>query len=772
MMKKTLKCIISIVMVLSIILSTMAVISAAPEIEEKYLSDMRLVYADSYSEAKQMVSESKLEGYEVLDRNLNSNSGEVGVWLVYKTTTDINDAITDVAVMQTGGGYKAGNYQQLIDGSRDKYIELGEIYLEAIEYFADAYAEGDFLAQSAYRQLNLYKGFDDYEEEPLGDLFIDAHLSEYDLATLFVQGNRRILDNIRALLAMGVSYNEDGKYYLEKVSDSAKKMNANPDVFKKKGYNELAEVIALNIKSFRDMFEELSAYESELNYEDDVLTDIEIRYSEYKALADMMRRVNYLDGKSLYEFCANYSINNSDYSSVYPLVDALNDGQIAMTKVSRYYDVIRYSMTEAPVELIDSEISKLEEVYGNASIDAYLGVDREIYDETFALTNRAYRADAYSNGNSLTEALFGDASWLLTRSKISSGAINVGLSVWSITKASGRMSTQASIKNAMLAAQSYGQLVGEAINALVGESVNMVTLLEVFGPSRPVYSVVYDVINDVDKNALDTDATLNEMCDILLNMTCCKALKMTNEARAACKLMAQGAEKTDKVVVASAFDGSQIASSFASALKVGMYFSGSVVSAINAITAYNRVYDHYHPKYDDIPTTMIDLVSTPEGNRYAKYKVVYEVKAQKDGGYAPADLNAFKGERWNALYYTKSAHAGNPLIAEFEFSDRDNRASEGYSAVHRFDEVICYDINKYNFSSDSDVIFWSLEQSEYEKTGEVDAPDVVGSMFSTGYFAISMVVGAVVGVGVAVCTQHFINKKNKREADEYAESAA
>lgn len=772
MMKKTLKCIISIVMVLSIMLSAVTAIFAASEIEEEYLSDMRLVYADSYNEAKLIVSESKLEGYEVLDHNLNSNSGEVGVWLVYKTTTDINDAITDVAIMQMGGGYKAGNYQQMIDDSRDEYIELGEIYSEAIDYFANAYAEGDFLAEAAYRQLNLYKGFDGHEEEPLGDLFAEEYLSNYDLATLFVQGNRHILDNIRALLAMGVSYNEDGKHYLEKVSDSAKKMDANPDVFKKNGYNELAEVIALNIKSFRDMFEELSAYEPELNYEDEVLTDTEIKYSEYKALADMMRGVTYLGGKSLYEFCMDYSIDSRDYSTVYPLVDALNDGQKAMTVASRYYDVIRYSMTEAPVELIDSEISKLEEIYGKASIDVYIGVDREVYDETFALTNRAYRADAYSEGNSLANALFGDSTWFLTRSKISSGAINVGLSVWSITKASGRMSTKDSIKSAMIAAQGYGELIGEAINALMGESVNMVTLLGVFGPSRPVYGVVYDIINDVDKNALDTDAALNEMCDILLHMACCKAAKMTNEAMAACKLMTQTAEGTDKAIVASAFDGSQIASSFASALKVGMYFSGSVISAINAITAYQRVRDHYHPTYDDIPTAMIDIVDTPDGDRYVKYNVVYEVKAQKDGEYAPADLNAFKGERWNALYYTKNAHAGTPLLAEFEFSDNDNRASEGYSAVHRFDEVICYDINKYNFSSDSDAIFWSIEQSEYEKAGSVDAPGVVGSMFSTGYLAISVAVGAVLGVGGTVCTQYLINKKNKIKATEDAETVA
>jgi hypothetical protein len=45
-------------------------------------------------------------------------------------------------------------------------------------------------------------------------------------------------------------------------------------------------------------------------------------------------------------------------------------------------------------------------------------------------------------------------------------------------------------------------------------------------------------------------------------------------------------------------------------------------------------------------------------------------------------------------------------------------------------------------------------------------------MFSTGYLAISITVGAVVGVCGTVCTQLFMNKKNKGKANEDAEIAA
>ena len=102
-MKKTFKGIVAILLVVSMLMSSAVVVFAAKE--EVYLSDLRLIYADSYDEAKQFLANSKLEGYQIYNENLNKGSGKIGVWLAYKTTTDIDDAITDIAIMQMGGGY-------------------------------------------------------------------------------------------------------------------------------------------------------------------------------------------------------------------------------------------------------------------------------------------------------------------------------------------------------------------------------------------------------------------------------------------------------------------------------------------------------------------------------------------------------------------------------------------------------------------------------------------------------------------------------------------
>ena len=62
----------------------------------------------------------------------------------------------------------------MIKQSKEEYLAMGDIYLQAIDYFAEAYDADNFLANSAYRQLNFYAGLDNYADERLGDLFVDA----------------------------------------------------------------------------------------------------------------------------------------------------------------------------------------------------------------------------------------------------------------------------------------------------------------------------------------------------------------------------------------------------------------------------------------------------------------------------------------------------------------------------------------------------------------------------------------------------------------------
>jgi hypothetical protein len=328
----------------------------------------------------------------------------------------------------------------MIKESLEEYTRFAETYLKAIDYFVEAYDADDFLAKAAYRQLNFYtvktiglteKDKPDFEGELLGDIFYDG-IDESELATIFMEGNSYVLQNVRSLLAMGVSYNEDGETYLQKVANAAAAMTDDPRVFDNEDYDELAANIAGTILTFRDMFKELKGVEADLDYTDDVVTDDELAYSEYLSFAERMRETDYLDGKTLYDFCLEYKLNDEDFSSLYPLVAALNEGQVAMTEAFHYYDVVNYSMTDYPEDIMDEEITKLEETYSLCPFNVYEGVDRTMFKGSYALTAEAYRADSY-NEEGFTDWLWGSYPQF-GATMVALSSAGVVMSVWAICR--------------------------------------------------------------------------------------------------------------------------------------------------------------------------------------------------------------------------------------------------------------------------------------------------------------------------------------------------
>jgi hypothetical protein len=196
-----------------------------------------------------------------------------------------------------------------------------------------------------------------------------------------------------------------------------------------------------------------------------------------------------------------------------------------------------------------------------------------------------------------------------------------------------------------------------------------------------------------------------------------------------------------------------------------MYIVGGLMALASAIRLGYEIYNYYHPEYTDIPTAMVDLIDTKDGDRYIKYDVVYEAET-KDGGLVAADLNAFQANRWNALYYTKSYEAGKPLLAdEFVISNNNNVPEKNYMPVHRFGEVVSYNLNKYNFN-EKHSIFLSVKQSENQKAAVADLPELVGSVFSTGYMILSGGVGVALGVGGTIGTTEIIKRRKSKKNTE------
>ena len=756
-MRKITRRIISVLLVLTMLfLATVPTFAAK---KEEYLSDLRLIYADNYDEAKEILAETDFDDYKILNANLNKDTGKSGVWLAYQTTTNIDDAITDISVMQMNGGYQEGNYQAMIQQSYAEYLEFGENYLSAIEYFKKGYDAGNYLSEIAFRQLNFYnvvtEGIDEipsFEGERLGDIFIDG-IDVADLATMFMEGNSYALDNIRSLLAMGVSYNEDGKTYLEHVAIEAEKYSADKTIYDNEDYKDIAGSIASAISAFKAMFEEYEAYESELNYEDEELTDLEIEYMEYMYIAKLMRGTNYLNGKTLYQFFMDYQINKEDYSEIYPLVAALNEGQLAMTKVKHYYDVVRYSSSIKSSEALDEELAAAEEKYGDNPFNVYAGVDRTIYRDTFALTSEAYRANAFTEE--------GLAAYL-GRDELINATMNIvgvtGIAVLSLTGAF-HISEKVALNRVMDKFYEQGNRYFNA-NFIKNSNNKSVTYTQFLDEIFEEYNIPgYDGV-DLSKYAAQQKL---DIIEDIINKDPDFFPTFDKEKIFAVKEKWANIQVHDPVIKSAkeAADSAQEHYAYSTSDLGTFYLIGGIFTLISAIRLGIEIYNYYHPTYDDIPTAMVDLIDTVDGDRYIKYDVVYEAET-KDGDLVAADLNAFQANRWNAMYYTKSYEAGKPLLAdEFVVSNTSNVPGEKHMPVHRFGEVVCYNLNKYNFNDDTS-IYLSIKQSDNQKSAVADVPEIIGSVFSAGKVVISCVIGIGVGVGGTVATKELIKKKKTK----------
>lgn len=200
-------------------------------------------------------------------------------------------------------------------------------------------------------------------------------------------------------------------------------------------------------------------------------------------------------------------------------------------------------------------------------------------------------------------------------------------------------------------------------------------------------------------------------------------------------------------------------------LTASLYIVGGAMMIYTAIALGVARYNQRHPDYADIPVALVDLVTTVDGDRFVKYDAVLEAEPGEDGTYAPGDTNAFAGERWNALYFTRSYEAGQPLLAEIVVSYDNNKPGEGYAPVHRFGEIVSYDLNKYCFSSKADSVYLSVKQSENNKSAVEDVPSLIGSLISSGILFLAVGGGVLAGAGLTYAVQQISKKKkNKKEA--------
>ena len=185
---------------------------------------------------------------------------------------------------------------------------------------------------------------------------------------------------------------------------------------------------------------------------------------------------------------------------------------------------------------------------------------------------------------------------------------------------------------------------------------------------------------------------------------------------------------------------------------------GLVVAAIG-VAGISAWYGYYNPDYTPIPDTMIDVRETDLGDKYIKYTAA-KVFDDEDG--RNADLNAYEGKEWIALYYTKDANAGKCLTPNFAYSDNNSTIARRHQGISMFGENEAFNLNSHVFSKNAPGVYVTVRYSTAKKAA-ADLPDIVGSMFGGAFYALTALGGIGIGIGATVLVQKAKKKKETVE---------
>ena len=385
--------IISLVLVLATLFSIFAVTVNAASGEE-FISEVALVYENSVEDAKRAIEGTD---WKLFEQDLNPDADVLiddGVYLIYKTSTNVEDAITDLRVMDMYGGFGVTNYEKQLEASRTAYTEMIGTLRLAVAEFKEKYKADDEMAKLAYRQMNYYK---DVKTEggtetdmKMGDFFLNMPTDDKVVQVLF-EGNAIVVSNLISLLAVGISGQGS-----DTLSTKVREKYAIKDTLTDEAFYDDASSLLSSLADIRAKLLRYDALASEHTLDDENISEEEFVFmAQYASLAILLEEIK------LGETSFADLVRGGKYTEVdlYPIVAALTEGQLALIKMGQFETVLKYNSPSKPTSelnaLLDEMETEMKDDNGNiVPVDVYMGVDRSVFKGTVAFTTAAERHQA------------------------------------------------------------------------------------------------------------------------------------------------------------------------------------------------------------------------------------------------------------------------------------------------------------------------------------------------------------------------------------------
>ena len=392
--RKIISCVLAVIIAFTVSVSfnRYAPLTANAASKEEFLSEVALVYENNVEKAKEAIAGTE---WKLFEKDLNKNADPMfqnGVYLIYKTTTDVEEAITDLRVMDMYGGFSISNYAKQLEKSRADYMNLiSEIRVISDEFRA-LYKANDAMAKLAYRQMNYYKDVKTKNgtetDKLMGDFFLNLPTDEKIVQVLF-EGNAQVTSNLLCLLAIALSGAENT------LTDKLNESYAKKDTFTAEEYHNDAVVLSKSLEEIAAKIKRYDALSEQYELEDGNMTEEEYNFViETASIARLVEKIKFGNTTLASMLREDWTLED-----LYPLVDALSEGQMSLIKMGACEIVLKYADPSDSIEELTKYLDEFEArmISENGSmqpIDVYIGVDRSIFKGSFAMTTAAERQQA------------------------------------------------------------------------------------------------------------------------------------------------------------------------------------------------------------------------------------------------------------------------------------------------------------------------------------------------------------------------------------------
>lgn len=234
---------------------------AADKQQTKYVKEIRMF--EKKEDIKGEYTPVKNRDKEVAD--FNQGTGKNAVYLGYTTTTNADEAIRDIAVMDMKGAYSFAEYEKVLESKKKDVKSYMADLQSAIKTFRNNFKKDDPLAMEGYKILNRYKDGD--PDDPyagegkvkdtgklLGDLLLSQDLSDDKLIRIFMESYSGLSCNLMAAIGIGII--NDGKCnFMEKFSRNLGSYYRDIDAEtedKARQLVDLANQISKNVQQYED----------------------------------------------------------------------------------------------------------------------------------------------------------------------------------------------------------------------------------------------------------------------------------------------------------------------------------------------------------------------------------------------------------------------------------------------------------------------------------------------------------------------------------------